>query len=68
MDVVMKRHGANPKYIAATATIRRAGEQVRRLYARDCMVFPPAGITAEDSFFSREEHPVKLIRGVCISA
>ena len=63
MDVVMKRHGANPKYIAATATIRRAADQVRRLYARDCMVFPPAGITAEDSFFSREETSSKANPG-----
>ncbi|MFV1468256.1 helicase-related protein [Idiomarina sp. HB] len=63
MDVVMKRYGANPKYIAATATIRRAKEQVRRLYGRDCMIFPPAGITAEDSFFSREESPTKTNPG-----
>lgn len=69
MDVVMKRHGGNPKYIAATATIRRAENQVRRLYARDCMVFPPTGITAADSFFSREEtssdaNPGRLYIGV----
>lgn len=69
MDVVMKRHGANPKYIAATATIRRADDQVRRLYARNCMVFPPSGITAEDSFFSREEessssNPGRLYIGI----
>jgi hypothetical protein len=69
MDVVMKRYSANPKYIAATATIRRAEDQVRRLYARDCMVFPPAGMTAEDSFFSREEassdtNPGRLYIGV----
>jgi len=69
MDVVMKRHGANPKYIAATATIRRAEDQVRRLYARECMVFPPAGMTAEDSWFSREEassetNPGRLYIGV----
>lgn len=55
IDVVMQRFGANPKYIAATATIRRAAEQVQKLYARDCMIFPPSGVTAEDSFFSREE-------------
>ncbi|WDE00736.1 helicase-related protein [Thalassomonas actiniarum] len=69
MDVVMKRSGANPKYIAATATIRRAHDQVRKLYARDCMVFPPSGMTAEDSYFSREEdstdvNPGRLYIGV----
>lgn len=55
MDVVMAAAGARPKYIAATATIRRAAEQGRRLYAREVAVFPPAGIDVKDSYFSREE-------------
>lgn len=69
IDVVMKRNGANAKYIAATATIRRADEQVERLYARDCYIFPPAGMRVEDSWFSREqssseENPGRLYIGV----
>ncbi len=69
IDVVMKKFGAHPKYIAATATIRRAEEQVRKLYARDCFVFPPSGMRVEDSFFSREEdtseeNPGRLYIGV----
>ena len=55
MDVIMKSAGGRPKYLAATATIRRASEQAERLYARDVSIFPPSGMTAEDSFFSREE-------------
>lgn len=42
------------KVIASTATIRRADEQVRQLYARELRVFPPSGVTAQDSFFARE--------------
>lgn len=69
IDVVMKRQGANPKYIAATATIRRADEQVERLYARECFIFPPAGMRIEDSWFSRErnstsENPGRLYIGI----
>lgn len=59
IDAVIQRYGIKPKYIAATATIRRADDQVKKLYARKCAVFPPSGMTAEDSFFSREEVPSK---------
>ncbi|MBN1461425.1 MAG: helicase, partial [Armatimonadetes bacterium] len=46
------RYGA--KIIASTATIRRASQQVRQLYARDLAIFPPSGLEAGDSFFARE--------------
>lgn len=55
MDVVMQNAGGKPKYLAATATIRRSAEQVEKLYARPVSIFPPSGFSAEDSFFSREE-------------
>lgn len=43
------------KVIASTATIRRAAQQTHQLYGgRKLAVFPPAGLTARDSFFSRE--------------
>src|SRR5262249_4412488 len=41
-----------PKVVASTATIRRAGDQVKRLFDRDLAVFPPPGIDARDSFFA----------------
>ena len=40
-----------PKYIAATATIHRAEEQCRALYARNAAIFPPPGLEVGDSFF-----------------
>ena len=44
-----------PKIVASTATISRAREQIQALYGRqDTMLFPPNGLVARDSFFSRE--------------
>jgi len=43
-----------PKIICSTATIRRYTEQVRGLYGRESSaVFPPSGLSADDSFFAR---------------
>lgn len=58
--------GTSPKIIASTATAAYAGEQVKGLYARECLrVFPPAGLDAADSFFAREmkEAPGRLYVG-----
>lgn len=48
------------KYIASTATVRNAETQVRSLFVRDLQVFPPPGISADDSFFARtgNAHPL----------
>jgi helicase-like protein len=46
--------GAPAKVIASTATIRRAAQQARRLYARKLAIFPPSGLSAKDSFFAKE--------------
>lgn len=43
-----------PKVIAATATIRRAADQGRHLFAREVRQFPPAGLDARDSWFAVE--------------
>ena len=61
------------KYIASTATIRNAQEQVRNVFVRKLFVFPPSGLTADDRFFirERENHPLedgppgRLYLGVC---
>ena len=55
VDTVLERRGVRPKYIASTATIRTARDQVRRLYGRDMAVFPPPGLSADDSWFARTD-------------
>lgn len=53
LDAVLMQKGIYPKYIASTATIRMAEQQVRRLYGRDLAVFPPPGLSCDDSYFAR---------------
>ena len=68
--------GATPvraKYIASTATVRQAAEQVQSLFVRDLEVFPPAGLSADSSFFAQltpahprdSAAPGRLYVGVC---
>ena len=62
-----------PKVIASTATIRRAGDQVARLFDRKLAVFPPPGLDARDSFFALQRdrpedsdtRPGRRYLGVC---
>lgn len=54
IDELCQAKGIPAKIIASTATIRRAREQCAALYNRTVAQFPPPGIDAEDSFFSRE--------------
>lgn len=55
VETVIEQRGVRPKYVASTATIRMAGEQVRRLYGRGMAVFPPPGLSADDSWFARTD-------------
>lgn len=65
-----------PKVVASTATISRAPEQIKGLYARESMrLFPPSGLDAADSFFAREAvddsgkpRPGRLYAGVLAPA
>ncbi len=59
-----------PKVIASTATIRRAEQQVKQLFMRRVEVFPPAGLSLDDNFFSKRRppgpaHPGRRYVGVC---
>lgn len=62
-----------PKVVASTATIRRAGDQVKRLFDRRLAVFPPPGLDARDSFFALQRdrpedadaRPGRRYLGVC---
>lgn len=60
---------AVPKIVASTATVRRAGEQVQALFARNLThIFPPPGPDRRDSFFARtvpaSETPARLYLGI----
>jgi hypothetical protein len=46
-----------PKLIASTATIRRADQQMRDLFARRLDVFPPQGLDVADNFFAIRRKP-----------
>lgn len=65
IDTVIAKRGRRAKYICATATIRRADDQIRKLYGREAALFPPPGLDAADSFFSRtmKEVPGRLYIG-----
>ena len=61
-----------PKVVAATATIRRAAQQVHALFMRQVNVFPPQGLDVDDNFFARqrepaEETPGRRYMGICAS-
>jgi len=45
----------NPKYVAATATIAGAEEQVQSLYWRDASIFPSQGPRLKQSFYAYED-------------
>ena len=65
LDTLLIRRGVRPKYVASTATIRMAREQVQRLYARELAVFPPPGLSYDDTYFARtdRERPGRLYVG-----
>lgn len=52
IDLLCTQDGVPPKIIGSTATIGRAGRQVRALFDRDVLQFPPPGFDAADSFFA----------------
>lgn len=53
-DTALKSLGMNAKYIASTATIKNAKEQVKTLFARESEVFPPSGLREDNSYFSKK--------------
>lgn len=66
IDSLIKKLGGRAKVIAATATIRAAQQQSRRLFGRHMQIFPPSGLDESDSFYSRENRdaPGRLYLGV----
>ncbi|MBK8979630.1 MAG: DNA/RNA helicase [Planctomycetes bacterium] len=52
IDHLCTRDGVRPKIIGSTATIRRAGDQIRNLFDRDTCQFPPPALDQGDSCFA----------------
>ncbi len=48
--------GRPPKVVCATATVRRAREQIRALFQREMALFPPRGVDDDDNFFARVDY------------
>ena len=67
IDTVLQLRGVYPKYIASTATIRMADQQVKRLYGREVAMFPPPGLNCDDAYFARtvplEQRPGRIYVG-----
>ncbi len=61
------------KYIASTATIKRAEEQISAIFGRALQLFPPHGLNIRDRFFISEkgtkfledDPPGRLYLGLC---
>lgn len=56
-DYILKQNGNRPKYLASTATIRNSDEQIRNLYHRRVIQFPPDGLEADNNFFVKPVLP-----------
>lgn len=67
LDTVLITRGVRAKYVASTATIKNAAQQVKTLFARDMLIFPPPGLRHNDSYFARtiplEEKPGRIYVG-----
>jgi hypothetical protein len=60
IELLCTKNGIPPKIISSTATTRNTNFQVEKLYGnRKVNVFPPSGISHDDSFFSRESKKSK---------
>ena len=66
IDRLCERNGRGPKVVGATATIRRADEQIEKLFLRTTLQFPPSGLDHDDSFFYGQDTkvPGRLYVGV----
>lgn len=66
VDLLCTADGLRPKVIGSTATIGQAARQVRALFDRPVLQFPPSGFEAADSFFAvrDETGPDRLYVGM----
>lgn len=52
VDELCAHGGARPKIVGSTATIRRAGDQIRAVFDRHAFQFPPPGLDHSNSGFA----------------
>jgi hypothetical protein len=73
LDSLLSTDGKKPKYIASTATLKGGTNQVRKVFNRKLVEFPPPGINFNDYFFIKyrnyndiwdENIPGKLFAGI----
>lgn len=65
IDKLCSNSGYKPKIVAATATVRNAEMQCRFLFARKFYSqFPPFGLDADDSFYSRKQLKYDTIKQI----
>jgi hypothetical protein len=69
IEFLCGRSSKQPKVIASTATVKNAKEQIKNLYNRGSVQFPPAGINYNDSFFAiqatADKRPARTYIGLC---
>ena len=69
IESLMELKGIEPKVIASTATIRSAKDQVSGLFGNDVRLFPPPGLSSDNSYFAETDYsePGRLYVGVLSS-
>ncbi len=69
VENICRHYGKAPKIIASTATVKNADNQIKILYNRNMIQFPPSGLSHADSFFAVEadesKRPARTYLGVC---
>lgn len=69
IENICRHYGSVPKIIASTATVKNANHQIKILYNRKMIQFPPNGLEHTDSFFAieanKEMRPARTYIGVC---
>lgn len=67
IETALIERGVRVKYIASTATIKNAKQQVKSLFAKETKIFPPSGLRYDDSYFAKtvplNEKPGRLYVG-----
>lgn len=69
IENICRHYGNVPKIIASTATVKKADKQIKILYNRNMIQFPPNGLSHTDSFFAVEadtdKRPARTYVGIC---